>query len=153
MSKPKSIETPEMLLAYWNEYVLWCKSNTIKVQDYVGKDGEMVYREKERPLTQQRFEAWMFRENKITVGQYFDNQNKAYNEYIAICSHIVTERKADQIEGGMAGIYNTSITNRLNDLVENSKQDVKKDITIKVKYGSRDGDIAEHTTQEPKENS
>lgn len=124
MGKNKYIETPERLLEYWDEYVDFIKSNPIRVQDYVGKDAEMVYREKERPLTQQRFETWMFRTHKITVGQYFDNQNEAYNEYLAICSHIVKERQADQIEGGMAGLYNPSITQRLNNLVEKNETTV-----------------------------
>lgn len=121
MPKHKYIETPERLLEYWDEYVKFVKSNPIIVKDWVGKDATNVYREKERPLTQQRFEAWMFRTHKITIGQYFDNQNEAYNEYLAICSHIVKERQADQIEGGMAGIYNPSITQRLNNLVEKSE--------------------------------
>lgn len=125
MPKHKYIETPERLLEYWDEYVKFVKSNPIIVKDWVGKDGDEIYREKERPLTQQRFEAWMFRTHKITIGQYFDNQNEAYNEYLAICSHIVKERQADQIEGGMAGIYNPSITQRLNGLVERSETNLR----------------------------
>lgn len=125
MPKHKYIETPERLLEYWDEYVKFVKSNPIIVKDWVGKDADQIYREKERPLTQQRFEAWMFRTHKITIGQYFDNQNEAYNEYLAICSHIVKERQADQIEGGMAGIYNPSITQRLNGLVERSETNLR----------------------------
>jgi hypothetical protein len=118
MAKHKYIETPERLLQYWDEYVKVVKSKPIIVKDWVGKDAIDVYREKERPLTQQGFEVWMYKTYKITVGQYFDNKDKAYNEYVAICSHIVKERQADQIEGGMAGIYNPSITQRLNGLTE-----------------------------------
>jgi hypothetical protein len=134
----KYIESPEKLLEYWEEYAAWCKSNPIRVQDFVGKDGEEVYRLKERPLTQSRFESWMYKEKKITVGQYFDNKDKAYGEFVAICSHIRNERMADQIEGGMAGIYNPSITQRLNGLVEKVQEDGNKELTIKVKYGKRD---------------
>lgn len=137
MGRYKLIETPERLLEYWDEYVTWCKSNPIKVQDFVGKDGDEVYRLKERPLTQSRFESWMYKEKGITVGQYFDNKDKAYGDFVAICSHIRNERMADQIEGGMAGIYNPSITQRLNGLVEKVQEDGKKELTIKVKYGSR----------------
>lgn len=125
MAKHKYIETPERLLEYWDEYVKYVKGNPILVQDYVGKDAEMVYRQKERPLTQQRFETWMYRTHKITVGQYFDNKDKAYGEYVAICSHITNERIADQVEGGMAGIYNPSITQRLNGLKENVSNEHK----------------------------
>jgi len=137
MGIAKYIETPERLLKYWDEYVAWCKSNPIKVQDFVGKDGEEVYRLKERPLTQSRFESWMYKEKGFHVSQYFDNKDKAYNDFVAICTHIRNERMADQIEGGMAGIYNPSITQRLNGLVEKVQEDGKKELTIKVKYGSR----------------
>ena len=43
----------------------------------------------------------------------------------------------DQIEGGMAGIYNPSITQRLNNLVEKVQEDGNKNITVKVKYESK----------------
>lgn len=52
------------------------------------------------------------------MKQYFDNQDKLYDQYITICTHIKEEIDQDQIEGGMAGIYNPSITQRLNNLTE-----------------------------------
>ena len=124
MARPKGtkyIETPEKLLELWDEYIQWTNDNPIKVQDFVGKDGDEVYRLKQRPLTQFRFETWVKRKYGICIGQYFDNQGGLYTDYIAICSHIKAERTADQIEGGMAGIYNPSITQRLNNLVEKTE--------------------------------
>ena len=118
MAKHKYIETPERLLEYWDEYVKFVKSRPIIVKDWVGKDAVDVYREKERPLTQQGFEAWMYRTHKITVGQYFDNKDKLYNDFVAICSRIKQAIRRDQIEGGMVGQYNPSITQRLNNLVD-----------------------------------
>jgi len=41
-----------------------------------------------------------------------------YEEFIAICSHIKKQIRKDQIEGGMSGMYNPSITQRLNSLTE-----------------------------------
>ena len=133
-TKEKYIETPEKLLGFWNEYKAWTNANPIRVQDFVGKDGEEVYRLKQRPLTQQRFETWVWNLHGITIGQYFDNPDNRYAAYIATCSHIRAERQADQIEGGMAGIYNPSITQRLNNLVEKIQEDGSKEVTIKVKY-------------------
>lgn len=130
MPKHKYIETPDRLLQYWEEYKQWVKSNPIIVKDWVGKDAETVFREKERPLTQQGFEGWMYREKQITVGQYFDNKDKAYDEYVAICSHIARERQADQIEGGMVGIYNPSITQRLNGLTD--KKELNHNVALNV---------------------
>ena len=48
----------------------------------------------------------------------FLNRDKRYSEFSAICSHIRKEIRRDQIEGGMVGQYNPSITQRLNNLVD-----------------------------------
>ena len=130
MARFKLIETPDILLEYWDEYVKDLKSKPTIVKDWVGKDATDVYREKEKPLTLQRFEVWMYKEKKINVGQYFDNQDNRYNDYIAICAHIKKERDADQIEGGMTGIYNANITARLNGLVDKKETEVKGGLNI-----------------------
>jgi len=119
MGKRKYIETPEKLLEYFEEYKKETKSNPIQVQDYVGKDADMVYRTKERPLTIDGFEVWLFKKGIIgDLSHYFANTDNKYSNYLTICSHIRKEVRSDQIEGGMAGIYNPSITQRLNNLVE-----------------------------------
>ena len=41
-----------------------------------------------------------------------------YEAYVSICSHIKEEIRQDQIEGGMVGQFNPSITQRLNGLTE-----------------------------------
>ena len=38
MGRFKLIETPELMLKYFTEYAEHCKSNPIKVHDFVGKD-------------------------------------------------------------------------------------------------------------------
>jgi hypothetical protein len=125
MGKRKYIETPEKLLEYFEEYKKETKNNPIQVQDYVGKDAEMVYRTKERPLTIDGFEVWLFKKGIISdLSQYFANTEQRYNEYQTICSHIKKEVRSDQIEGGMAGIYNPSITQRLNNLVERQENTI-----------------------------
>jgi hypothetical protein len=125
MGKRKYIETPEKLLEYFEEYKKETKSNPIQVQDYVGKDAEMVYRTKERPLTIDGFEVWLFKKGIISdLSQYFANTEQRYTEYQTICSHIKKEVRIDQIEGGMAGIYNPSITQRLNNLVERQENTI-----------------------------
>jgi hypothetical protein len=40
--------------------------------------------------------------------------------------------------GGMAGIYNPSITQRLNGLVDKIQEDGNKEVTIKVKYEKKE---------------
>ena len=125
MGKKKYIETPEKMWEYFESYKKWVKSNPILVQDYVGKDAEMVYRTKERPLTIDGFECWCYDNEIISdLSQYFANTEQRYTEYQTICSRIRKAVRTDQIEGGMAGIYNPSITLRLNNLTERTENTI-----------------------------
>jgi hypothetical protein len=123
MAKHKYIETPEELLKLWDEYKEHTKNNP-RYKYELNRMGQPTAIPLEVPLTIQKFEIYVKNKYGWTIGQYFDNQDKLYNEYIAICSHIRTERSADQIEGGMVGQYNASITQRLNGLVEKTQTDV-----------------------------
>ena len=124
---PKKIESPEKLWKYFEKYKEETKANPIKVHDFVGKGAEEVERKKERPLTMEGFENWL-EDNEIIndLSNYLANSNNAYAEFSTICSRIRRAIRQDQIEGGMAGIYNPSITQRLNGLVDKSEQVVKE---------------------------
>lgn len=117
--RTKYIETPEKLWELFESYKKEVKSKPILVQDYVGKDGMEVKREKERPLTIDGFECWCY-DNEIIndLSNYFANTDGRYSDYTTICSRIRKAVRTDQIEGGMSGIYNPSITQRLNGLTE-----------------------------------
>jgi hypothetical protein len=53
------------------------------------------------------------------LGQYMVRYNPlGYSEYTTICARIEEAIRMDQIEGGMTGQYNASITQRLNNLTE-----------------------------------
>lgn len=145
MAKHKYIETPEALLALFEAYVKDAKSRPFIVKDWVGGVGKEVYREKERPITLEGFRVYAFKAIGC-VKQYFDNPDGAYNEYLTICSHIKDMIRSEQIDGGMAGIYNPSITQRLNGLKENVEESGSKEVTIKVKYEQRDTNSPEQTT-------
>jgi len=125
MGRTKLIETPEKLKEYFLSYEKEVKSAPFLVKDWVGKDAEPVYREKEKPLTIEGFECWLS-ENEIIedLGDYLSNKDNRYAEYATICSYIKKKTRRDQIEGGMAGIYNPSITQRLNGLSETINQNV-----------------------------
>ena len=131
MGKRKYIETPEKMWEYFLAYKKQVKSNPILVQDYVGKDAEMVYRKKDRPLTIEGFENYLEDLDIIShLSDYFANTNNNYSDYSTICSRIKRNVKQDQIEGGMAGIYNPSITQRLNNLVEKTETEIKGGLNI-----------------------
>jgi hypothetical protein len=137
VSKKKYIETPEKLWQLFKDYKKEVKSNPIIVKDWVGKDATDVYREKERPLTLEGFRVYAFKALGC-VKHYFDNTDGRYNEYSTICSHIKDMIRHDQIDGGMAGMYNPSITQRLNGLKEQTENDNKNtNIEIKAEFGSK----------------
>lgn len=128
MGKHKYIETPEKMWELFEAYKKETKANPILVQDFVGKDGDEVNRKKERPLTMEGFECFVMDNTAISypdLSHYFAGTEETYKPYFAICSRIRTQIKQDQIEGGMAGIYNPSITQRLNGLTDKSEVNVK----------------------------
>jgi hypothetical protein len=88
----------------------------VKVQ-YVGKEGERVEDKYKLPMTLEGFEIFCYN-NYGMVKQYFDNKDGYYTDFVAICSYIRTEIRNNQITGGLLGVYNPSITQRLNGLTE-----------------------------------
>ena len=136
MAKHKYIETPEKLWEHFQAYKADIKSRPFKVKDWVGKDGDQIEREKERPLTIEGFENYCFEHNIISdLGKYFANSDNAYSEFRTICSRIRQVIRQDQIEGGMAGMYNPSITQRLNGLTDKTESTVEVksyDVSLKL---------------------
>lgn len=118
----KAIESPEVMYELFQAYCEHTKANPIKVKDWVGGMAKPVVREKEVPLTMEGFEIYGFRQG-IVIGldQYFANREGRYEDFVSICSRIRKEIRDDQIKGGMAGIFNPSITQRLNNLVEKTE--------------------------------
>jgi hypothetical protein len=145
MGKNKYIETPEILWQHFLNYKKFVKDNPIIVKDWVGKDAIDVYREKERPLTIEGFENYL-EDNEIinNLSNYFANSNNNYSNYSTICSRIKRNVREDQIAGGMVGIYNPSITQRLNNLVEKSEvTNIEKPIFTQLDLDVKENDSAE----------
>jgi hypothetical protein len=137
MAKHKYIETPELMAQLFEDYKNECKTNPRKKHVFVGKDGTSDYELLERPLTIEGFRVFCY--DKIgCVKQYFDNPDKRYNEYITICSHIREVIRRDQIEGGMVGQYNPSITQRLNGLKEQTESTIKTEQPL---FGGEDKEM------------
>jgi hypothetical protein len=119
MAKHKYIETPEKMWELFEQYKAKTKSNPRKKMVFVGKDGNRDYELLETPLTIEGFKNYCY-DIIGCVEQYFTNQDNAYTDYLGICSRIKEVIRQDQIEGGMVGQYNPSITQRLNNLKEQS---------------------------------
>jgi hypothetical protein len=131
MAKHKYIETPEKMYELFEAYKKDVKDNPRKRHTFVGKDGVSEFELLERPLTMEGFECYVM-DNAIIndLGDYFSNKDNKYLEYSTICSRIKKEIKNDQIEGGMVGQYNPSITQRLNGLVDKKETEHKGQINI-----------------------
>lgn len=120
--RPKAFKSPEELYNFFKEYKTMVKNSPVMVHDFVGKEGFSVYREREQPLTLDGFECFLFEKGVISdLGAYVANKDGVYDEFSTICTQVRKEIRADQIKGGMAGIYNASITQRLNGLVEKTE--------------------------------
>jgi hypothetical protein len=110
----------------FEEYQAKVKSNPFYVRDWVGGMAMQVERPKEKPLTYEGFSNYVFSKGILKdTDDYFGNTGGAYEEFSAICLRIKKIIREDQIAGGMAGMYNPSITQRLNNLVEKTQTDLK----------------------------
>jgi len=129
--RPKNIESPEKLWEYFLNYRKSVSESPILVHDFVGKDAEEVRRERQRPLTMEGFNNWLEDHEIINnLDNYLANSNNSYTEFSSICSRIRRNIRQDQIEGGMAGIYNPSITQRLNNLAEKTETKIEGGLNI-----------------------
>ncbi|AUC15422.1 hypothetical protein BTO06_09845 [Tenacibaculum sp. SZ-18] len=130
MGKNKYIETPERMWELFTQYKEDVDTNPLTRKDWVGKDAEVVNREYTRALTMEGFECFVMNHTEITypdLTEYFEGKNESYKDYFPICSRIRREIRKDQIEKGLAGLINPSITQRLNGLVD--KKETRLDIT------------------------
>jgi len=130
MAKHKYIETPEKMWELFEDYRKDIKDNPRTKHVFVGKDGNSDFERLERPLTMEGFKEYCY--DKIgVIEQYFENRDERYTDYVGICSRIKNTIRRDQIEGGMVGQYNPSITQRLNNLSE-KKQLEHKGVNINI---------------------
>lgn len=136
-TKQKYVETPEKMWSLFCEYKESVKNNPLlKIEQ---KKGTVIYGKGfegdaaadivalplMRPLTMEGFENYLADADIITdLSHYFSNKDNRYTAYVAVCRRIKNVIRDDQITGGMCGVYNPSITQRLNNLVEKSQTEI-----------------------------
>ena len=136
MHPTRIFKSPHELELAWKAYknhLIEESSKWLKIQ-YVGKEGQRMTDEMKLPYTMDGFEVFCYN-NYGTVEQYFKNKDGYYTDFVPICSHIKKEIRENQITGGMLGIFNPSITQRLNNLVEKTEDvtpQAPKKLIIKV---------------------
>jgi hypothetical protein len=117
VGRPRNLDSPEQLSELFDKYKRDVKANPRIKSVFGGKEFEERAEPLERPLTLEGFELFCYDEVGL-VEQYFKNVDKRYEEFIPVCTRIRKAIRQDQIEGGMVGQYNPSITQRLNGLTE-----------------------------------
>lgn len=138
--KSKYIETPEEMYQLFQAYKDSRKPREIQKATVKGVVSEYHL----PPLTMEGFDVFVMNYEGTQskgVEQYFTNREGRYTAYVDICSRIRKEIRQDQIEGGMVGQYNPSITQRLNNLTE--KTDVttggdkmNQPVTVRIVNGN-----------------
>ena len=121
--RPKNIESTQHLWKLFQDYIIDLKlkeNEWLKVQ-YVGKEGTRETDALKLPSTFEGFKRYCWDVEIGCIEQYFKNQDKLYDEYIPICSRIKNSIRENQITGGLLGVFNPSITQRLNGLAEQSE--------------------------------
>jgi predicted ribonuclease toxin of YeeF-YezG toxin-antitoxin module len=121
----KYIDGPDKLWELFVQFMQWIEENPYTVKDWVGKDGDQVLREKQRPLTFIGFKKWLAI-NQVTsnLSDYETNKNGAYSEYSNIITRIKEICHGEIIEGAAAGMYNANIAARVTGLVEKQEQKI-----------------------------
>jgi hypothetical protein len=126
-------KTPEDLYKAFQAYKDDLKEQAkewVKIQ-YVGKDGDRVTDPFKLPYVLEGFYVFCY-SRYGNVKQYFVNQDKEYDDFITICSQIKEEIRTNQITGGLLGMYNPSITQRLNGLKEQTETEIKANVTMPI---------------------
>lgn len=121
--RPRNIESPEKLWSLFQEYVADLKekeNDWLKVQ-YVGKEATRVQDAFKLPLTIEGFKRYCWDIEIGCIDHYLKNTNNEYEEFCLICSRIKNTIRENQIIGGVIGVFNPSITQRLNNIHENIK--------------------------------
>lgn len=135
MPKHKYIQSPAKMWEYFKAYVDEVamnpfqkveqkKGNIVIPRDYKGSlvDLTTVTLPVQRPLTMEGFENYLFINGVITdVSDYFENKQGRYAEYIPISRAIRRMIRQNQMEGGMAGLFNHSLTARICSLADKSE--------------------------------
>lgn len=135
VGKPRILKSPEQMEELFQKYKEWAKANPIKKHVFVGKDGNSDYQIIDRPLSITGFEVFCHGEIG-EIAPYLMNRDNRFPEFSTVSARIKREIAEQQIAGGMAGIYNASLTARLNNLVEKVAQTDSKgeDIPLLEQY-------------------
>lgn len=120
--------TVEEYLDWIEKYIKETKANPKLVQEFVGKDGKSVQREKEMPISLKGFKNYMYKHGYKNMYNYIYNNKNIHDEYIEASQHLKDLCEQDHADGAMVGIYNGQITGRLNGWAD--KTETSANVTV-----------------------
>ena len=113
MPKPKLIETPEILLELFKDYVKHESENPMYRIDYVGKDGKQVKTPLETPITFDGFEVYLFQKGIINdLGDYASNKDGRYSDYATIIAYIRKHCYIHNFKGAAVKLFDPNLIAR-----------------------------------------
>lgn len=132
--RPPIFETPDDLWRCFTEYVALVEQHEINLPTYVvkgskreeGKGGKIA-----RPLTFQAFMAFAGISSEWSDFEKYTKQRS--EEFSEVTTRIRRIIESDQVEGGLANIYNSNLTARLNGLKERTDH-TSGDESLNVKF-------------------
>ena len=108
------------------EYKENVDNNPRKKVEYVGRDGDKVETPLRVPLTIEGFENYVYDKYGMNIHDYLYSSDERYKSFSTVRSRVKSFVRQDQIEGGMVGQYNASITQRLNGLTDKQEHTVRE---------------------------
>ena len=132
--RPPRWEKPEDLWESFCEYAKAIQEEPIELpQQLVKGQGSTIKTGRvARPLTLQGFMCWAQLGHSWSSFKYAHRENEGFS---AVISNIELAIRSQQIEGGLAGVYNSNLTARLNGLSD--KTDIQSggkplDLTVEI---------------------
>jgi len=132
MGQPKAIKSPDVFWKLFLEYKKEIETNPFTNTDWVGGAAIEVKRKYIKTLTMEGFECFVMNKEIISypdLTQYFERK-KGYESYFPVAARIKREIRRDQIEKGLAGLANQSITARITALAENVNTNLSGGLNI-----------------------
>lgn len=129
--RPRVFSTPEEMYQLACEYFQWCEDNPIIQKDWVGKDGDEVFREKPIPYTQDGFCLYLGIDDD-TFRLYGKDEKR--KEFWGVYTYVMKTIKTQKFNGAAVGIFNASIIARDLGLVDKTQSEVDGKQEIVVTY-------------------
>lgn len=129
MPRTMNYDNSEDMFLDFVEYAKSIKDKPRIKVEYVGRNGDKVNTPLEVPLTIEGFENYVWEKRGFSIHDYMYSSDDRYKAFSTVRTRVRQRVRQDQIEGGMVGQYNASITQRLNGLTEKQDIEVKGQIS------------------------